>query len=409
VKPAKLRRRPARKIARPDPQEDGPPALRLAAEGDPPEPVPLFRGNGRRPGQDGSQGVMVEVIRLIMVAIFALVGWEVVFRAGSEQSDRLLVGTLLGAAVGYVLGGAFGRRTASAVSDLERELRRIPAAEILAGGIGLALGLVLASLVSFPLFHLPPRAAYPVVGTVYLIFAYMGYKLGRAKSEELFGLFGVKPRAAGTLSGEVVVLDASVILDSRLKAMVEQGFLVGTLLVTRGVLDELQTVADSSNAGRRARGRRALDTLVELKRDPSVDMVFVEEARPHGEPVDTQLVRVARARGAALLTNDSGLAKLAAALDVRVRSIHALAEALRPEDVAGQQVPVRLTRRGRDSGQAIGYLDDGTMVVVEEADHLLGDTVTVTVTNALQTSTGRLIFARVAGNGDTDEPRHEES
>ena len=226
---------------------------------------------------------MVEVIRLIMVAIFALVGWEVVFRAGSEQSDRLLVGTLLGAAVGYVLGGAFGRRTASAVSDLERELRRIPAAEILAGGIGLALGLVLASLVSFPLFHLPPRAAYPVVGTVYLIFAYMGYKLGRAKSEELFGLFGVKPRAAGTLSGEVVVLDASVILDSRLKAMVEQGFLVGTLLVTRGVLDELQTVADSSNAGRRARGRRALDTLVELKRDPSVDMVFVEEARPHGD------------------------------------------------------------------------------------------------------------------------------
>src|SRR6185503_14568 len=142
---------------------------------------------------------------------------------------------------------------------------------------------------------------------------------------------------------------------------------------------------------------------IELKRDPSVDLVLVEDVGgAPGEPVDSQLVRLARARGATLLTNDNGLAKLAAALDVRVRSIHALAEALRPEVVAGQQVPVRLTRRGRETGQAVGYLDDGTMVV-EEADHLLGDTVTVTVTNALQTSTGRLIFARVAGLGEPGE------
>jgi uncharacterized protein YacL len=179
----------------------------------------------------------------------------------------------------------------------------------------------------------------------------------------------------------------------------------GTLLVTRGVLDELQSVSDSSNAGRRARGRRALDTLIELKRDPSVDLVLVEEIGGNpGDPVDSQLVRLSRARGATLFTNDAGLAKLAAALDVRVRSIHALAEALRPEVVAGQQVPVRLTRRGREAGQGVGYLDDGTMVVVEEADHLLGDTVTVTVTNALQTSTGRLIFARVAGHGGPNDP-----
>jgi uncharacterized protein YacL len=190
--------------------------------------------------------------------------------------------------------------------------------------------------------------------------------------------------------------------------MIQKGFLGGTLLVCRGVLDELQSVADSSNQGRRARGRRAMDTLIELKRDPSVDLVLVEDAGGlPGEPVDSQLIRLARARGATLLTNDNGLAKLATALDIRVRSIHALAEALRPEVVAGQQVPVRLTRRGRDTGQAVGYLDDGTMVVVEEADHLLGDTITVTVTNALQTSTGRLIFARVAGIGDPGEPSEE--
>src|SRR5206468_11448328 len=111
----------------------------------------------------------------------------------------------------------------------------------------------------------------------YLGLAFICYKHGRAKSNELFGLFGVKPRAAGTLSGEVVVLDSSVILDSRLIAMVQQGFLRGTLLITRGVLDELQTVADSSNAGRRARGRRALDTMILLKRDPAVELLLIEE------------------------------------------------------------------------------------------------------------------------------------
>ena len=411
MKQARARRRAGRRARqsepKPEPKEESRPTLRLAIEGEVPERSVVFHAVGRE-RRPGPQGVMVEIVRLVIVALFAVGGWEVAARLQPEASNELLIGTLLGASVGYVLGGVFGRSTATAVSELERELRRVPAAEILAGGIGLILGLVLATLLAFPLYHLPRRAAYPVVGVVYLSFAYLGYKLGRAKSDELFSLFGVKPRAAGTLSGEVVVLDSSVILDSRLIAMVQQGFLRGTMLITRGVLDELQTVADSSNAGRRARGRRALDTMILLKRDPSVDLLLIEETRPQGEPVDSELVRLARTRGATLLTNDSGLAKVALALDVPVRSIHALAEALRPEVVSGQQVPVRLTRRGKESGQAVGYLDDGTMVVVEEADHLLGDTVTVTVTNALQTSTGRLIFARVAGDGGEVPPHPED-
>jgi uncharacterized protein YacL len=165
------------------------------------------------------------------------------------------------------------------------------------------------------------------------------------------------------------------------------------------VVEEIHAVADSSNEGRRARGRRGLDLLVSLRRDPSVEVVLLdeEEEGPPGEPVDSELVRVARRRGAVLITNDASLAKVAAALDVPVRSIHALADALRPQVVAGEQVAVKLTRRGRDHGQAVGYLDDGTMVVVEDADHLLGQSVSVTVTNALQTSTGQMVFARVAG------------
>jgi uncharacterized protein YacL len=346
-------------------------------------------------------GLLVEFVRLIIVTLLAAGGWEVSTYVAPASSGGHLLGILVGTGVGYVLGGVFGRRTASAVSELEREFRKIPAAEILAGGIGLIVGMILATLISLPLFHLPPKAAYPAVAFVYMTTGFFGYRIGRAKNDEIFALFGVKPRAAGGSPREVAVLDASAILDGRIMALVRLGFLGGTLLVTRGVLEELQSVADSSNPGRRARGRKALDALVALRKDPSVDLLLVHDEEgwaAHGENVDTQLVRLARARGGALVTNDSGLAKVAAALEVPVRSIHALAEALRPEVVAGDRVPVRLTRRGREAGQAVGYLDDGTMVVVEEADHLLGDTVTIAVTNALQTSTGRLIFARVAGD-----------
>ena len=354
-----------------------------------------------RPTGSGSGGVLVEFVRLIIVTLLAAGGWELSTYIAPSSSGGHLIGIFVGTGVGYVLGGMFGRRTASAVSELEREFRKIPAAEILAGGIGLIVGLVLATLVSLPLFHLPPKAAYPAVAFVYMTSSFFGYRIGRARSDDLLGLFGVKPRAAGGSPREVAVLDASAILDGRILPLIHLGFLGGTLLLTRGVLEELQSVADSSNRGRRARGRKALDTLVAMRKDPSVDLILVRDEEgwaAHGETVDAQLVRLARARGGALVTNDSGLAKVAAALDVPVRSIHALAEALRPEVVAGDRVPVRLTRRGREAGQAVGYLDDGTMVVVEEADHLLGDTVTVSVTNALQTSTGRLIFARVAGD-----------
>jgi uncharacterized protein YacL len=139
---------------------------------------------------------------------------------------------------------------------------------------------------------------------------------------------------------------------------------------------------------------------VNLTRQPAVYLVLVYgDGDATGETVDAQLLRLARRRGAILITNDSNLAKLAAALDVPVRSIHALADALRPQVVAGERVELRLTRPGRESAQAVGYLDDGTMVVVEEADHFLGQEVSVTVTNALQTSTGRLVFARIADTG----------
>ena len=347
--------------------------------------------------------LLVEFVRLIMVCLFAVAGWQVAESGGPSTSVGLLTGIVVGSGIGFVLGGMLGRRTASAVSDVERQLRRVPAPEVLAGAIGLLLGLIVAALLSVPLFRLPGVAAYSSVAFFYVTVAYVGYRIGKAKAEDLLSLFGVKPRAAGARPGEVSVLDSSALLDGRVMALVKMGFFSGMLLVPRTVVEELQVVADSADPGRRARGRRALDLLVELTRDPSVDLVMVdeEEERP-GEPVDVQLVRVAKARGGALITNDTNLAKVAAALEVPVRSIAALADALRPQVLPGERVPLRLTRHGREAGQAVGYLDDGTMVVVEGAAHLLGQTVSVAITNALQTSAGRMVFARVAEESEKD-------
>jgi uncharacterized protein YacL len=339
----------------------------------------------------------VELVRLIVVALLAAAGWEVASRIGSFDSLRLFLGVVVGAGVGYVLGGMLGRTTATAASEVEQEFRRVPAADILAGAIGLIAGFVPAALLTVPLFHLPLTAALPAVAFLYFVAGSVGWRVGRAKSDELFAMFGVKARAAGTRAGDVLVLDSSAILDGRIGSLVRLGFLTGSLLVTTGVLEELQRVADASDPVRRGRGRRALDLLLELRRDPFVDVSLVDEdGRERAEEVDIRLVRLARARGGTLVTNDANLAKVAAALDVPVRSINALAEALRPSILIGDRVQVRLQRRGRDAGQAVGFLDDGTMIVVEEAADLVGGTHWVDVTNVLQSQNGRMAFARPA-------------
>lgn len=343
------------------------------------------------------RSMLVEFVRLIMVALFAVAGWTVASETSPASTGRLLFGIFMGCAVGFVIGGMIGRSTASAAGRVERELRKTPAPEILAGAVGMVIGMLPAALLSIPLFHLPPVAAFPTVAMLYYISGYVGYRVGRAKSDELFSLFGVKPKAAGMKAGEVSVLDTSAILDGRIEALVRMGFLSGTLLVPGEVLQELQAVSDSSDPARRARGRKGLDLLLALKRDPNVDVTLVEDQGP-GWPtdVDTRLVRLARDRGGVLVTNDANLAKVAGAVDVPVRSIHALADALRPVVHPGERVDLRLTRQGRESGQGVGYLDDGTMVVVENGAELVGETVRISVTNVLQTPNGQLLFATLA-------------
>jgi uncharacterized protein YacL len=339
-----------------------------------------------------SSGIVVELVRLILVAVFTVGGWRIADATGSGES-RLLTGILLGSAVGYVVGGMLGRGAVAAVSAVERDFRKIPASELLAGVLGLILGLVVALLVSILLFRLPPAAAYPTAAFITLLLGYLGYRVGRAVNQELFGLFGLKPRASGMAPGTVNVLDTSALIDGRVLEVARAGFLGGTFLVPRGVLFELQTIADSSDPRRRVRGQRGLEVLAEMQRSPAIDVVLVEGVG--AGDVDAQLVRLARERGGVVVTSDSNLAKVAAALDVPVRSLPGLADALRPPFLPGEDVTVHLTKGGREHGQGVGYLDDGTMVVVDGGSDHLGADVRVTVTNILQTATGRMVFARM--------------
>lgn len=339
-----------------------------------------------------SSGIVVELVRLILVAVFTVGGWRIADATGTGES-RLLTGILLGSAIGYVVGGMLGRGAVAAVSAVERDFRKIPASELLAGVLGLILGLVVAILVSLLLFRLPSAAAYPTAAFMTLLLGYLGYRVGRAVNQELFGLFGLKPRASGMAPGTVNVLDTSALIDGRVLEVARAGFLGGTFLVPRGVLFELQSIADSSDPRRRSRGQRGLEVLAEMQRSPAIDLVLVEEVG--AGDVDAQLVRLARERGGVVVTSDSNLAKVAAALDVPVRSLPGLADALRPPFLPGEDVTVHLTKGGREHGQGVGYLDDGTMVVVDGGSDHLGADVRVTVTNVLQTATGRMVFARM--------------
>ena len=202
------------------------------------------------------------------------------------------------------------------------ELRRKPAPQLAGGVVGFIISLVVAALLMVPLLFVPDAAAWPAIVFVYLVCGSLGFRLGEAKYEDIFGLVGMKPRASVAGRGDLHVLDTSALIDGRVADLVATGFVSGTVLLHDGVLRELQAVSDSSDPNRRQRGRRGLDVLVELQKAPTVQFQLVEEAGVLD--VDAALVRLARERGATLITVDHNMAKVAEALRVPVAQINAL-------------------------------------------------------------------------------------
>jgi uncharacterized protein YacL len=352
------------------------------------------------PRGSATKGRLVEGVRLIFIALLGTAGFQIGASYAQESPSRALMVIFLGAGIGFVIGGVAGRLTLRAVSGMERELRRKPAPQLAGGVAGLVIGLLVAALMMIPLLFVPPSSAWPAIVFIYLVLGSIGFRLGEAKYEDLFGLVGMKPRASVAARGDLHVLDTSALIDGRVADLVATGFVSGTILLHDGVLRELQAISDSSDPRRRTRGRRGLDVLVELQKAPTVQFQLVEEQGVMD--VDAALVRLARERGASLITVDHNLAKVAEALRVPVAQINALASKFRVPYTAGDEISVRLVKEGREHGQGVGYLDDGTMVVVERAHEHIGTTVEAKVTNVIQTTTGRMVFAALAAEAGVE-------
>ena len=354
---------------------------------------------------------VLEALRFLVVVFFAGAGYQI---GSSIDADRPVLGALNGTAVGlvlgsgfgYVLGGIVGRRTAATAETARTRLRDVSAEQLVAGSLGVVGGVLVGAGVAWPVFFLPQAyLAFPLFGFVVLVLAYLGSQLAMSKREGVLALFGERAGLAPrSLPAAALprVIDTSVAVDGRVLDVVRAGFLHGTVLVPSPVLAELQGLADAGDDLRRARGRRGLEVLEALKREEGVDVEVLDLDVPGVHEVDAKLVRICLDRDAALLTLDTNLAKAASLAGVQVLNLHALALAMRPPVAAGDDVRVLLLKAGKEAGQAVGYLDDGSMVVVEGGRARLGQEVPVRVTSVLTTANGRLVFGRPA---DADEPQ----
>lgn len=355
----------------------------------------------------GPPTIVLEGLRFLVVVFFAGAGYQV--GSGVSSDTKVLgalngtaVGLVVGSGLGYVLGGVLGRTTASSAETVRTRLNETSVEELVAGGLGTVGGVLLGAGVAWPVFLLRQSyLAFPLFAFVCVALGYVGFLTGASKYDGVLAMFGDRagraPREAPA-SALPRVVDTSVAIDGRILDVVRAGFLHGTILVPTPVLGELQGLADAGDDARRAKGRRGLEVLEALKREPGVTVEVLEADVPAVPDVDGKLVRICLDRGAALLTLDTNLAKSAALTGVKVLNLHALALALRPPVAAGEDVTVHLLKAGKEPGQAVGYLDDGSMVVVEHARDRVGHDAEIQVTSVVTTANGRLVFGRLAGS-----------
>jgi uncharacterized protein YacL len=286
---------------------------------------------------------------------------------------------------------------------LVRAVSELSTGEFVTAIGGLLVGLLMGLLMGLPLTNLPEPYGWllPVGVSLVLGLGMMGLTVAKRADlrQAMLGL-GVGSRARSTdvpAAQELppTYLDTSAIIDGRLVDVVASGFLAGRLVVPRFVLGELQHIADDSQAGRRSRGRRGLDVLEVLQKDHRIQLDLSDEDGPPSQPVDGKLVALARAAGGAILTTDYNLNRVAQLHGVRVMNLNQLANALKPVFLPGEEVRVKLVQAGKEPGQGVGFLDDGTMVVVEGGGVHLQNEIDVTVTRILQTVAGRMVFAEL--------------
>ena len=324
----------------------------------------------------------------------------------------LIFGTLLGVIIGYLISSFILKQGLVIAKRLERILTHIPNQELIAGTIGLLFGLIIANLIGVAFNQVPIIGPYiPIILSA--IFGYSGLKLMARKGPEIYYNYVQQWGGEGTkktsrfkmfsthksdkTTSTPKLLDTSVIIDGRIKELCNTGFIEGPLMVPLFVLNELQIISDSADSTKRNRGRRGLDILKEMQDANKVAIEVVEDDYDDLTEVDSKLMRLALDKQWKLMTNDFNLNKVARVQGIEVLNLNELANVLKPALIAGEWIRVQIMKEGKEVHQGVAYLDDGTMIVVEDGKPYVGQTVEVMVTSILQTSAGRMIFARVDG------------
>ena len=343
------------------------------------------------------------IFRLMGMAALAVVGYQLgAFVAGPERptSANTTVFSLAfaGAALGLLLTPYL---TVRPFLWIREELRRLPANVLVAGTVGLGIGLVISVLLAFPLSMLPGELGKWLPLAVAVFCAYAGVSVMVMRQQEMLEAVGsFLPRAfqegryASQNGDNQLIVDTSTIIDGRIADISQTGFVRGTLVIPRFVLDELRHIADSSEVLRRNRGRRGLEMLNKLQKDAQVPIQVSDIDFEDTVEVDVKLVHLAKMLRAPIITNDYNLNRVAELQGVRALNINELANAVKSVLLPGEEMQVRIIQEGKEIGQGVAFLDDGTMVVVENGRRYLGQQIPVAVTRVLQTIAGRLIFAQ---------------
>ena len=346
------------------------------------------------------------LIRIFGMVIFAFLGGYWGFWFGSTQAIEQTWTYTLGLGTVGALFGLIGTPyfTTLPVRAMRRLLVRVSAENLLAGLSGLVAGLLVAALLTFPLSRLPDPFGSVLPFLAVLIFGYFGVALFVMRQADIMALIGAASNrggdsspASGTSWGQGsrnILLDTSVIIDGRVSDIAKTGFLPGTLLIPRFVLNELQYIADSADSLRRQRGRRGMEVLAEIQKVSAVSVRISDIDVEGVREVDDKLVILARQLKCPILTNDYNLNRVAELQGVTILNINELANAVKSVVLPGETMGIAIIQEGKESNQGVGYMDDGTMVVVEGGNRFIGQTRAVSVTKVLQTAAGRMIFAK---------------
>lgn len=352
-----------------------------------------------------------KIIKAVVTVIGALLGAFIgvllnqnnLLRFTELQNALVIIGiSLVFGIIFFLLSNKIKKIGLGIVGAFESELLKFSTMDIIWGALGLIVGFIIAFLISQPFSDIK------YVGTIvailsYLLFGYLGIKISTRKKDDVtWPQINLKKQTARrqdkNARKEIIspkILDTSVIIDGRISDICKTGFIEGTLVIPEFVLKELRHIADSSDSLKRNRGRRGLDILNILQKDDCVSVVI--ESKDYGDniEVDVKLLKLAKELGGKVLTNDFNLNKVAEFQGVEVLNINELANAVKPVVLPGEEMNVMVVKDGKEPGQGLAYLDDGTMIVVEGGKKCIGDSVTVTVTSVLQTAAGRMIFAKL--------------